>query len=94
MDILIVCKLADTTLRENVLTPLLSSKTVSHIYVLRDTKSDEMGGRVSYLSRLPASFGMLRNCGAASRPCADIRLALLSVSSTHHMGLSDVPSHA
>ena len=49
MNILVVCKLLDHTLYENVLLPLLSSKAVSHIYVLRDTKGYDVDERVTYL---------------------------------------------
>lgn len=61
MNILLVCKLADHTLRENVLQPLLSSKTVRHIYVLRDKKSDSFDGRVTYLCSEKQSKSKLRH---------------------------------
>lgn len=63
MNILLVCKLADHTLRENVLQPLLSSKTVKHIYVLRDKKIDEVDGRVTYLCPEIESNSKLRHIG-------------------------------
>lgn len=49
MNILLVCKLADHTIVENVLLPLLSTNNVEHIYVLRDKIGDEIGGKVTYL---------------------------------------------
>lgn len=49
MNILVVCKLPDHTVRENVLLPLLCSNTINHIYVLRDKKGDDFNDRVTYL---------------------------------------------
>ncbi len=50
MNILIVCKLAEHTLLENVLSPLLKAKSVEHIYVLRDNEGPKCEGRVSYIT--------------------------------------------
>ena len=61
MNILVVCKLFDHTLRENVLLPLLSSLKTEHIYVLRDFKGDEFDGRVTYLCPDTQSKSKLRH---------------------------------
>jgi glycosyltransferase involved in cell wall biosynthesis len=49
MNILLIAKLANHTLRENILSPLLRSKEVDTIYVLRDVPGDVVDNRVVYL---------------------------------------------
>lgn len=49
MNILVIAKLADHTLSENILQPLLSSQSVDRIYVLRDMPGADLGDRVTYL---------------------------------------------
>lgn len=61
MNILVVCKLLDHTLRENVLLPLLSSRSVSRIYVLRDSKAEDVGERVIYLCPQQISSSKFRH---------------------------------
>ena len=50
MNILVVCKLANNTLKENVLLPLLTSGKVDKIYVLRDYSGEYFDNRVVYLT--------------------------------------------
>lgn len=61
MNILIVCKLLNHTLHENVLLPLLSSNVVENVYVIRDDKADDVGGRVTYLCSPKSSTSRLRH---------------------------------
>ena len=88
MDILIVCKLFDHTLKENVLSPLLSCKTVKHIYVLRDKKGDEMNGRVTYLCPQTTSTSKLRHLAKIWRGIKAVRKyeisAIIGVLNTPH----------
>lgn len=50
MNVLVVCKLAEHTLFENVLSPLLKVKDIDHVYVLRDKEGPVCEGRVSYIT--------------------------------------------
>lgn len=50
MNILLIAKLANHTIKENVLAPILASGIVEHIFVLRDTPGDNFDKRVTYLS--------------------------------------------
>lgn len=50
MNVLVVCKLSDHTVKENVILPLLNSQYVEHIYVLRDKAVNEHNGRITFLS--------------------------------------------
>ena len=50
MNVLLVAKLSNQTLTENILSPLLKSSYVDHVYVLRDFPGDMIDGKVSYLS--------------------------------------------
>lgn len=88
MNILLVCKLADHTLRENVLQPLLGSETVKHIYVLRDRKSDEFNGQVTYLCSEKQSRSKLRHVGKVWRGINAVRKykidAIIGVLNTPH----------
>jgi glycosyltransferase involved in cell wall biosynthesis len=61
MNVLVVCKLANHTLKENVLLPLLSSECVEQIFVLRDMKDDDFSGRVSYVCQDELSDGNIRH---------------------------------
>ena len=61
MKVLLVCKLFDHTIQENVLLPLLSSKSVSKIYVLRDNNGDEIDARVIYLCPKKKSKSQFRH---------------------------------
>lgn len=49
MNILLIAKLANHTLDENILSPLLKSSQVNHIYVLRDFPGDMISEKVTYL---------------------------------------------
>ncbi|MBO4263507.1 MAG: glycosyltransferase family 4 protein [Bacteroidales bacterium] len=86
--ILLVCRLADHTLRENVLLPLLESGEVAHIHVLRDTPADTMDGRVSYLCPERESRSVLRHIGKVRRGVAAVRRcgadAIIGVLNTPH----------
>lgn len=88
MNILLVCKLADHTLRENVLQPLLSSETVKHIYVLRDRKCDGFNGRVTYLFSEKQSNSKLRHIAKMWRGINAVRHykidAIIGVLNTPH----------
>ena len=88
MNILVVCKLADHTLKENVLLPLLSSEKVSHIFVLRDRTGDELDGRVTYLcpgtlqeSKLRHFWKVWRGMGAVKKYKIE---AIIGVLNTPH----------
>ncbi len=59
MNVLLVAKLSDPTLSENVLLPILASNTVKHIFVLRDRASEIKDSRVSYHS--PKLKGLSRH---------------------------------
>ena len=50
MNVLLVAKLSNQTLTENILSPLLKSSYVDHVYVLRDFPGDMIDGKVTYLS--------------------------------------------
>lgn len=50
MNIILIAKLANHTIRENILAPILASGIVEHIFVLRDTPGDNFDKRVTYLS--------------------------------------------
>jgi len=67
MNILVVSKLFDHTLRENVLMPLLSSKSVDHVYVLRDTIGDKFDERITYLCPESPSHSKLRHIAKIGR---------------------------
>lgn len=60
MNVLLICKLANHTLEENVLLPLLFSKNVDNIFVLRDFDGDFQSDRVKYLS-IGRTKGKLRH---------------------------------
>lgn len=49
MNVLLVAKLSNQTLTENILSPLLKSSYVDHVYVLRDFPGDMIDGKVTYL---------------------------------------------
>lgn len=61
MNLLLVSKLADHTLSENVLLPLLQSSSINHIYVLRDFHGDYNSDKVTYLSPLKERKGRIRH---------------------------------
>lgn len=61
MNILLICKLANHTLTENVLLPLFRSQSVEYIYVLRDEPSDTVNGRVIYMCPKMSSKGKIRH---------------------------------
>lgn len=61
MNVLVVCKLADHTLKENVLLPLLSSGDVGHVYVLRDMSGEAFDDRVTYLCPKTLSTSKFRH---------------------------------
>ena len=86
--ILLVCRLADHTLRENVLLPLLSSGEVEHIFVLRDAPADTMDGRVSYLCPQKQSSSVLRHIVKVRRGTHAVRRenidAVIGVLNTPH----------
>ncbi len=61
LRILLVCKLADFTLAENILQPLLASGRVGHIHVLRDRPLEGCDSRVSFLTPPRPRRGSLRH---------------------------------
>ena len=67
LRILLVCKLADFTLAENILQPLLASGRVGHIHVLRDRQLEGCDSRVSFLTPPRPRRGSLRHL-ARTRP--------------------------
>ena len=50
MNVLVVCKLGDNTVKENVILPILASNKVSKVYVLRDRPAESFDSRVVYLT--------------------------------------------
>lgn len=50
MNILLIAKLANHTIRENVLTPILASGVVNQVWVLRDVPAENFDERVNYIS--------------------------------------------
>lgn len=50
MKVLVVCKLGDNTVKENVILPILASNKVSKVYVLRDRPAESFDSRVVYLT--------------------------------------------
>lgn len=88
MNILVVCKLADHTLKENVLLPLLSSKSVEHIYVLRDSAGDNFDDRVTYLVPRVLSKSKWRHLNKTWRGIQAVRKykigAIIGVLNTPH----------
>lgn len=50
MNILLIAKLANHTIRENVLTPILASRVVNQVWVLRDVPAENFDERVNYIS--------------------------------------------
>ena len=88
MNILVVSKLFNHTLRENVLLPLLCSKEVNHIYVLRDFKGDEFDDRVTYLCPNNPSKSQLRHFAKIGRGVIAIHKynikAIIGVLNTPH----------
>lgn len=63
MNILVVCKLANSTLKDNVLLPMLSSPVVDNIYVLRDFAGDYKDSRVHYIVPESPQKGYFRHIG-------------------------------
>lgn len=61
MNILLIVKLANHTLTENILTPLLKSSHIDHIYVLRDYPGDMIHEKVTYLPPLKLTKGKVRH---------------------------------
>lgn len=61
MNILLIAKLANHTLYENILTPLLKSSQINNIYVLRDFPGDMINERVIYLSPKKPINGQIRH---------------------------------
>lgn len=61
MNILLIAKLANHTLNENILAPLLKSSHVDHIYVLRDFPGDMMNERITYLCPRKQGGGKVRH---------------------------------
>lgn len=48
MNILLVAKLSNQTLIENILSPLLRTSYINHIYILRDFPGDVIDGRIFF----------------------------------------------
>lgn len=61
MNILLIAKLANHTLNENILAPLLKSFQVNHIYVLRDYPGDLIHEKVTYLCEPKPTKGKIRH---------------------------------
>lgn len=61
MNVLLVAKLSNHTLTENILSPLLKSSYVNHIYVLRDFPGDIVNDKVTYLCPPKESKGKFRH---------------------------------
>lgn len=61
MNVLLVAKLSNQTLTENILSPLLKSSYVDHVYVLRDFPGDMIDGKVTYLSPEKVSESRIRH---------------------------------
>lgn len=61
MNILLIAKLANFTLNENILAPLLKSSYVDHVYVLRDYPGDMIHEKVTYLCPEKTVRGQIRH---------------------------------
>lgn len=61
MNILLIAKLADHTLNENIITPLSMSSSIDHIYVVRDFPSSVQHKKVTYLCPPKAAKGQIRH---------------------------------
>lgn len=61
MKVLVVCKLPDHTVTENVLLPILSSRNVEKVYVLRDFVGALEDSRVEYLCPTKLEKGKFRH---------------------------------
>ena len=88
MKILVVCKLPNHTVTENVLLPILSSKFVEKVFVLRDFAGDMVDKRVTYLSPSKLEKGKLRHLKKVWRGIEAVRKykidAIVGVLNTPH----------
>lgn len=73
MNVLLVCKLGDSTLTENVLRPMLASGRVGKIYVLRDYKGTLVDDRVEYVVPAKPQKGTLRHVAKIWRGIRAVR---------------------
>ncbi len=88
MKVLVVCKLFNSTLTENVLRPMLASRHVQHISVLRDFAGTLEDERVEYLLPSKAQKGILRHIAKIRRGSRAVRRdgidAIVGVLNTPH----------
>lgn len=61
MKVLLITKLPNHTLHENILSPLLASSYIDHIYVLRDFEGTTVDDRVTYLNPEKKSSSKIRH---------------------------------
>ena len=73
MKILVVCKLGDSMLRDNLLRPLLSSRLADRVYVLRDFEGILKDERVEYLVPAKRKTGKLRHIAKVWRGARAVR---------------------
>lgn len=50
MKVLLIAKLANHTIKENVLIPILASGVVEQVFVLRDIPGENFDSRIHYVS--------------------------------------------
>ena len=88
MNVLLVAKLSNQTLTENILSPLLKSSYVDHVYVLRDFPGDMIDGKVTYLSPEKVSESRIRHIRkvvAGVRYCSKYKIdVIIGVLNTPH----------
>lgn len=88
MNVLLVAKLSNQTLTENILPPLLKSSYVDHVYVLRDFPGDMIDGKVTYLSPEKVSESRIRHIRkvvAGVRYCSKYKIdVIIGVLNTPH----------
>lgn len=87
MNVLIVCKLANDTLTDNVLLPVLNSNA-DDIYVLRDFPGNYSDPRVHYLTPKKAGKSVLRHIGRTFKGIRAVRKykigAIIGILSSPH----------
>ncbi len=86
-NILLVCKLSDDTVEENVLLPLLASGRINKIYVLRETPAKFVSDKVEYLSECSNTHSKVRHVGRflkGLRSCRKYNIDII-------IGVLDIP---
>lgn len=88
MNILLVVKLSNQTLTENILSPLLKSSYINHVYILRDFSGDVVNDKVTYLCPQKESKGKFRHINkvvSGIKYCSKYRIdVVIGVLNTPH----------